>query len=152
MAITASGLYLETFMNALDDSNITVDLSHDTNNKIALFNNSITPNFVSDTYYSASPYTSNEVTGTGWSAGGVALGTVTLTNQDSGGAGLKFDADNVSQASTTLSNAQGGLIYYNGTQSFCVCLVNFGGPYSTNNGTFAITWATTGIFTIDLTP
>jgi hypothetical protein len=30
--------------------------------------------------------------------------------------------------------------------------VAFGAPYTTNNGTFGIQWAATGIFELDLTP
>ena len=72
MAVTASGLYYNTFLRALTNA-AAIDLSAETY-KGALFNNSITPNFDTDTYYGVAPYNANEVTTvTYWPAGGVAL-------------------------------------------------------------------------------
>ena len=151
MAQTVSGLYYTTFRDALKGSGIALTLDSETDNKIALFNNSITPNFDTDTAMGAAPYNANECTGTGWSAGGVVLTTTTLS-VTTGTFG--WTAANVSQANTTLTNVYGGLIYgLQATTKNAICLVYFGGTaYSTNNGTFAITWNGAGIFTIDLTP
>lgn len=150
MAITVSGLYYLTFRDALINA-IALDLNSETDNKIALFSNSVTtPNFDTDTAYGSAPYNANEVTGTNWSAGGVAL-TSTTFSVTSGT--LAWDAADVSVASTTLTNVRGGLIYgIQATTKNAVVLVNFTSDYSTNNGTFAITWNASGIFTIDLTP
>ena len=70
MAVTASGLYVANLVDALDASQLAFDLSLDTH-KLALFNNSITPNFTTDTAYGVAPYDANEVSGTGWAAAGV---------------------------------------------------------------------------------
>ncbi len=150
MAITVSGLYYTTFRDALINA-IALDLNSETDNKIALYTNSVTtPNFDTDTAQSAAPYNANEATGTNWAAGGVAL-TSTTFSVTSGT--LAWDAADVSVASTTLTNVRGGLIYgIQATTKNCVVLVNFTSDYSTNNGTFAITWNASGIFTIDLTP
>lgn len=115
-----------------------------------MFTNSITPNFTTDTAYGVSPYDANEVSGTGYSAGGTALATTTFTGS-SGSA--TFDAADTSWSSSTITNAKGALIYADALAgNNAICLINFGADYSTNNGTFLITWHATGIFVVDLTP
>lgn len=149
MAITASGLYVATFVDVLDTTQLAIDLDLETH-KGALFSNSITPNFTTDTAYAVSPYDANEVTGTNWAAGGVALtGTTFLASSGT----AVFDANDVSVASTTLTNARGYLLYADALAgNNAILLVNFGADYSTVNGTFAITWAAGGIAILDLTP
>jgi hypothetical protein len=149
MAVTASGLFLPTFRDIMDTSQITIDWDLETH-KGALFNNSITPNFDSDTAYGAAPYNANEVTGTNWAAGGVAL-TGTTVSISSGT--LILDATDVSVASTTLTAARCYLLYADASAgNEALVLVNFGADYSTSNGTFAITWAAGGYASLDLTP
>ncbi len=149
MAITVSGLYVATFVDVLDTTQLALDLDLETH-KGALFNNTITPNFTTDTAFGVSPYDANEVTGTGWAAGGVALTGTTCT----GAAGtLTFDATDVSVSGTTLTAARGYLLYADVLAgNNAILLVNFGADYATVNGIFAITWNASGIFTIDLTP
>jgi hypothetical protein len=149
MAITASGLYVATFVDLLDTTQLAIDLDLETH-KGALFSNSITPNFTTDTAYAVSPYDANEVTGTNWASGGVALTGTTILG--SGGTAT-FDATDVSVATTTLTNARGYLLYADALGgNNALLLVNFGADYSTVAGTFAITWNASGIFTLDLTP
>lgn len=149
MAVTASGLYVATFVDVVDTTQLALDLDLETH-KGALFNNSITPNFTSDTAYGVAPYNANEVTGTNWAAGGVAL-TGTTVAASSGT--LVFDATDVSVASTTITNARCYQLYADALAgNNAICLVDFTADYSTVNGTFAITWAAGGIFIIDLTP
>lgn len=149
MAITVSGLYVATFVDILDTTQLAVDLDLETH-KGALFSNTITPNFTTDTAYGVAPYDANEVSGTGWAAGGVALTGTTVT----GSAGtLTFDATDVSVSGTTLTNARGYLLYADALAgNNAIVLVNFGADYSTVNGVFGITWSASGIFTVDLTP
>lgn len=149
MAITVSGLYVATFVDALDTTQLAIDLDLETH-KVAMFTNSITPNFTSDTAYGVSPYDANEVSGTGYSSGGTALTGTTFT----GASGTAtFDASDTSWSSSTITNARGALIYADALAgNNAICLVNFGADYSTNNGTFLITWSASGIFAIDLTP
>lgn len=149
MAVTASGLYVATFVDVLDTTQLALDLDLETH-KGALFSNTITPNFTTDTAYGAAPYDANEVTGTNWAAGGVALTGTTVT----GAAGtLTLDATDVSVASTTISGARCYLLYADALAgNNAILLVNFGADYSTVNGTFAITWDAAGLATIDLTP
>lgn len=149
MAVTASGLFVATFVDVLDTTQLALDLDLETH-KGALFSNSITPNFTTDTAFGVSPYDANEVTGTNWAAGGVAL-TGTSVTASSGS--LIFDATDVSVATTTLTNARCYLLYADALAgNNAIVLVNFGADYSTVAGTFAITWAAGGIFALDLTP
>jgi hypothetical protein len=149
MAVTASGLFVSTFVDVFDTTQLAIDLDLETH-KIALFSNSITPNFDTNTAYGVTPYDANEVSGTNWAAGGVALTGTTFT----GASGTAtFDASDVSVATTTLTSARCGLIYADALAgNNAIVLVNFGADYSTVAGTFAITWNASGIFTIDLTP
>jgi hypothetical protein len=145
MAWTASGLYVLTFIDIFDTTQLAIDLDLETH-KGALYNNTETPNFSTETVYSAT----NEVTGTNWAAGGVAL-TGTAVSESPAGS-LMFDATDVSVASTTLSNARGYKLYEDAVSNRLIVGVNFGADYSTTNGTFAIQWAAAGVFAIDLTP
>ena len=149
MAVTASGFILPTWMDILDTTQLAVDLDLETH-RGALFSNSITPNFDTDTAYGVSPYNANEVTGTNWSAGGVLLTGTTLAISSGT---IVLDATDVSVASTTLSNARCYLLYADALAgNNGIVLVNFGADYSTSNGTFAITWAAGGYASLDLTP
>ena len=149
MAITASGLYVATFVDVLDTTQLALDLDLETH-KVALFTNSITPNFTTDTAYAVSPYDANEVSGTGYTSGGATLTTTTFTGS-SGTA--TFDAADTSWSSSTITNAKGALIYADALAgNNAIVLVNLGADYSTSNGTLLVTWSASGIFAIDLTP
>lgn len=149
MAVTASGLFVATFVDALDTTQLALDLDLETH-KGALFNNSITPNFTTDTAYGVGTYSGNEVTGTNWASGGVALtGTTFLASSGT----AVFDATDVSVASTTITNARCYVLYADALAgNNLILLVDFTADYSTVNGTFAITWAAGGIAILDLTP
>lgn len=150
MAVTASGLFFPTWRDLLDTTQLAIDLDLETH-KGALFSNSITPNFSSDTAYGSAPYNANEVSGTGWASGGVALTGTAVSESPTGT--LMFDATDVSESTTTLTNARCYLLYADALAGDnAICLVDFTSDYSTVAGTFAITWAATGVFTIDLTP
>jgi len=149
MAVTASGLFVATWLDALDTTQLALDLDLETH-KGALFTNTITPNFTTDTAYAVAPYNANEVTGTNWASGGVLL-TGTTNTATSGT--LVLDATDVSVASTTISNARCYLYYADALAgNNAILLVDFTADYSTVNGTFAITWAAGGIAIIDMTP
>jgi len=155
MAFTLSGLYVANWIDILDATQLAIDLSL-TTHKLALYNNTKTPNFSTDVSYSAT----NEVSGTGWAAGGVALSAAasgggstapTLTESPTGT--MMYDMNDVAVSGTTLTNAHGLTLYaaaLAGTN--LIVAVTFGADFSTNNGIFGIQWAATGVFTIDLTP
>ncbi len=149
MAIAGSGLFVATFLDALDTTQLAIDLDLETH-KGALFSNSLTPNYTTDTAYGVAPYNANEVTGTNFPSGGVVL-TGTTTSGASGI--LTFDATDVSVASTTLTGARGYLLYADALAgNNAILLVDFGADFATSNGTFGITWSGSGIATIDLVP
>ena len=150
MAVTASGLFVSTWIDILDTTQLAVDLDLETH-KIALFSDTITPNFSTDTAYGVAPYNANEVSGTGWASGGVALTSTAVDESPTGT--LRWDAADVSETSTTLTDAMAGLIYADALAgNNAILLVDFVTAVSTVAGTLTITWAAGGIFTIDLTP
>lgn len=147
MAVTASGLFLPTFLDVLDGTQLAVNTASDTF-KCGMVTNSSTPNFDSHDHWS--DLSSNEVSGTGYTAGGAALTSVTLTGSSGT---ITFDAADVSWSSSTINDARAAVIYDDTlTSDPLVCLVNFGSDYSSANGTFTITWSSSGIWTLDLTP
>ncbi len=147
MAVTASGLFVLTFRDILDASQLAVNTGSDTI-KVAMITNSSTPNF--ETHDHWSDLSGNEVSGTNYSAGGVALASVTLANASGT---LKFDAADTTWSTATISSARAAVVYDDTlTNDPLICLVNFGADYASSAGTFQITWNASGIWTIDLTP
>jgi len=147
MAVTASGLFLPTFLDVLDGTQLAVNTGSDTF-KCGMVTNSSTPDF--DTHDHWSDLSGNEVSGTGYTAGGAALTSVTLTGSSGT---ITFDAADVSWTSSTINDARAAVIYDDTlTNDPLIALVNFGSDYSSANGTFTITWSGSGIWTLDLTP
>lgn len=155
MAVTVSGLYVANMIDVFDATQLAVDLSL-TTHKIALLSNSATPNFSTDASWSST----NEVSGTGWASGGIALSAAAAgatstapTNTESPTGSQMYDMGDVSVASTTLTNARAARIYADALAGDnLIVLINFGADYSTVAGTFGIAWAATGVFAIDWTP
>lgn len=148
MAITASGLFGLTLEKIFIDT-AGQSLEAEDNN-ITLVSDAATPNF--DTMDFWDDLSANEVTGTNWAAGGVALtGTeITLASGT-----LTFDATDVSVASTTITDAMAAVLRTSvGTAATdqLVGLWDFVNAVSTSNGTFGIQWNATGLVTLDYTP
>lgn len=149
IAVTVSGLYVLNWIDILDATQLAVDLSL-TTNKVALFTNSITPNFSTDTAYAVAPYNANEASGTGYSAGGVVVASPTVTESPTGT--LMYDLADTAWAASSIT-ARAALFYSNVlSPKAAICLINLGADYTTVAGTFTIQWAAGGMFTIDLTP
>ena len=151
----ASGLYVINLIDVLDATQLALDLSLATH-KLALYTNTKTPDFSADAGYDAT----NEVSGTNWAAGGVALSaaaagasSVTPTVTDVSGT-LKYTFTNaVSVATTTLTNARGLIMYADALAgNNNIFAVTFGADYSTVAGTFGITPHANGLFAIDCVP
>ena len=144
----ASGLYVETFEAALKND-LALDMDNDTF-KCMLVTASYSPNLETHTNKSD---VSNEVSGTGYTAGGATLTGVTMTSSSDGTGTIKWDADDVSWTSSTLSNVRAGVIYDDSvTNDRLIAYIDFGGDFSTTSGTFQIQWNAAGIFTLDLKP
>lgn len=146
MSWSASGLPLTTIIDVFDATQLAIDTSL-TTHKIAVYNNTETPNFSTDSGYSAT----NEVSGTGYTAGGATLASPTTTESPTGT--LKYDTTDPSWTSSTITNAYGAKAYADalaGNNIFCE--INFGAGYNTSAGTLTLQLASGGMFTIDCTP
>ncbi len=153
MAVTASGLFVTTFLDVFDTTQLAIDLDLETH-KGALFTDSVSPNFSTDTAYGVAPYDANETSGGNWTAGGIALTSTTFTEAVTGSA--VFDGADVNVSNTTLTDAMAYLLYADALAGDnAIVLVDFVTAVSTSSGTFQITWTAPGsggIFNIDLTP
>lgn len=150
MAVTVSGLFVVTHTDILDTTQLAVDYDLETH-KLALFTNSITPNFSTDSAYAVAPYNANEVSGTGYTSGGTVLTSTAFTESPTGT--LMYDAADTSWTTSTITNARCGLGYADALAgNNALFLVNFGADFSTVAGTFLVQWAAGGVWTWDLTP
>lgn len=158
MAVTASGLFVANFIDVFDATGLRLDLSL-TTHRIALLNNSATPNFDTGASWSST----NEVFGTGWPTGGVLLSAAaagatsaapTVTVSPTGT--MMYDMNDVAVSGTTVTAARAAQIYADALTTpvadALIVLINFGADFSTNNGTFGIQFASTGVVALDLTP
>lgn len=145
MAVTAK-MYGQTLLKALNKE---IDFSADTI-KVMLTTSLYVPDQDAHDYKND---VTNEVTGTGYTAGGVALTTKTET-YDAATNKIKLDADNVSWANSTIT-ARYAVIYDDtpATDAAKPLLgyVDFGQDESSSNGTFEIQWNAAGIFEITVT-
>lgn len=116
---------------------------------VALLGAGYTPSVnVDDTW---SDISANQITGTGYTAGGAALTSVTVTR--SGGT-VTFDAADVSWTSSTITAKYAVIAKKAGASLTGTDLLlgyvelETGGTVSTTNGTLAIQWNASGIFTL----
>lgn len=160
MAWSASGMFREWNSMVLQLSGTGyAGLTADTV-KVALFNNSATPDkdaaVGSSGYNTGTWATANEVTGaTIWTATGRALSSKTVTTPSSGV--VMFDAADLAGGGTgSLTNAFGCLVYDDTITAGTVadqgiCFNYFGGAQSVASGTFTIVWNSNGIARITST-
>lgn len=146
MAWTASGLYLLNWIDLLDATQLAIDTSL-TTHKIAMYNNTETPNFSTEVSYAAT----NEVIGTGYTAGGQVVVSPTTTETPTGT--LTYDLGDQVWASPTSVTARGAKLYADAlVGNNLIVGINFGSDFTSTSGTFTIQFAAAGVFTIDLTP
>ena len=155
MAFGGSGIFTASLVDLFAQT-AAIDWGTATWN-IALFNNTATPDFTvvsASTAYGVGVWATNEVTGTNWAAGGPALVTSAPGAEAPGAGQVRLDATDVSEASTTVTSAEGCLIYMGSLAAPVVdqglLVVDFGAAYSTTNGTFAITWDANGVAYFDI--
>ncbi len=150
MAFPSSGLFVATFVDALDTTQLALDLDLDTH-KVALFTNSLaTADLTADTAYGVGVWGANEVVGTGYTAGGNLL-TGTTFAHTSGGV-VMWDATDPSWATATIT-ARGALYYADALAgNNAIMAQTFGADIVSTAGTFLITLAAGGIFSIDFVP
>ena len=141
----ASGLYVSTVRDSLKNV-IALDVTS-TACKVAMYTNTLTPNFDADP---SSYATTNEVSGTGYTAGGIVIASPTLVGASGN---LTFDIADSSWATSTITNARGAIIYADGlTPKANICAITFGADFSTVAGTFTISWNASGVWAVDLVP
>ncbi|WP_379491261.1 hypothetical protein [Nonomuraea rubra] len=128
-------------MDALGVAQFTLDLDDDTH-KLALYDNTVTPNFATDQSYS----TSGEITGTGYTAGGLAIASATFTVTTSGGTFATWDGNDVQWTDSTLTGVRGGIAYADGeTPKRLILGIDFGSAYTTASGTLLVAFNASGI-------
>ncbi|WP_326637262.1 hypothetical protein OG884_26470 [Streptosporangium sp. NBC_01755] len=142
----ASGLYVVTYQDVLDTSQLALDLDLETH-KFALFNSTKSPNYNGDGAYSAT----NEISGTGYTAAGKE---VTGTALSLPGAGvLKYNSDAVSWPASTLTGVRHIDMYADALSGDPLIMgIDLGTDYNTSDGTLLVTPHVNGLFTIDFTP
>ncbi|MGW6498542.1 hypothetical protein [Nonomuraea angiospora] len=145
----ASGLYVVTYRDVLDDSQLALNLDDETH-KFALYTSARTPNYNADASYSST----NEISGTGYTAGGKV---VTGTALSLPGAGvLKYSSDAVSWPASTLTGVRQVDMYADAittpTADPLIVGIDLVTDYNTANGTLLLTPHANGLFTIDFTP
>lgn len=155
MTVEGHGLYVPTLVGMLANT-LAVDLT-DPANKWALFSDSVTPQYATDTAYGAGQYASNEVTGTNWPAGGVAVsaaavGGTSQTPTVSAVAtptyvGLKVDMANLSVAGVQVDGARLLQLYAAGLAGDNAILAFDLGADRYVDGLFEVRFAEAGVFT-----
>lgn len=134
----------------------TQSFSGDTVNA-ALYNNSVTTATASTDTLAHNAYlatggqwvTANEITGTGYTAGGVA---VTPKAETFSSNVATFTSSGTPQWTTASFTAFGALVYDNTiTNKYAYCWNYFGGSQTVTSGTFTINWNASGIFAITCT-
>lgn len=151
-AVTVSGMYITAWKKQSDGSDVVIDWVNDVI-KNALYTNSLTPNFSTDTLYGSAPYTSNEVTGTGYTAGGATLASKTFTESPTGS--LMYDAADPAWTTATFSGVRCSLAHDTTLSTPLdpvLVLVNFGADFAVTAGTFTEQLASTGMMATDITP
>lgn len=106
---------------------------------VALGASTYTPNTASHQYWS--DVNANEVSGAGYTASGVAASSKTNTIS---GSVVILDADDVSWTNSTVQARYAWV--YGSASKILLGLIDFGATNSTNNGTFLITWSSSGLF------
>jgi hypothetical protein len=90
----------------------------------------------------------NEVSGSGYTAGGAALGSKTVTQDDTNDR-MAFDAADTTWASPTSVTAHYAVLYADDMASDeLIACFEFGANYTSTAGEFKITWNASGILTL----
>lgn len=156
MAFGTDSKIFRSFLTDLLSQSQAHDLDLAGNHKVALFNNTTTPDqnvttalsgyaAVGSQWVTANEVISSTDTANQWAAGGRVLPTPTVTNPANGI--VMFDAADVSSGTNaTLANVYGGLVYSdNLTNDPGICYLSFGGAQAVSGGTFSVIWSSSGI-------
>lgn len=148
---TPSGLFVNTFTLALSGG-LVLDLDLLTH-KVALFTDAIaSPNLITDVGYGTAPWTTTEVAASGsYVAGGYTLAN-TSWSHTSAGIVVWDNTQDPNWTSATIT-ARGALYYADALAgNNGICAQTFTNDVTSTAGTFTISLATGGIFSIDFVP
>jgi len=140
-AWTKSGVYLLNWIDALDATQLAIDLSL-TTNTLALFDSSVTPDFSADAAFT----TTGECTSTNYTSKGAALANPTVTESPTGSIMWDNTAD-VSWTPVTLTS-QGGIVIDGTTGTVLIMGIYWGAEYTATAGTFTVTPNVLGLLTL----
>jgi hypothetical protein len=159
MAWSASGGFRQAMIDIFDKTLTGHDFDASSMFKVALYNNSVTPDFdatAANSAFNASTWTTtNEVSqSVQFPSGGVVLANNDVTGVAGGIAMLDAD-DTASGSAFTATNIYGCLIYMDAVTTPVadqgLCAIYFGGTaYGLTNGTFTIQWSASGIYRWDV--
>jgi hypothetical protein len=158
MAWSSSEIFRSFVEDLLINANLTTFGGLDADAiRVALYNNSITPNqdvSAANSAYNVDQWASaNELAdGAEWTSGGMTLAGQTV---NAGTAGVVFFDGNdlASGASATITNTAGCLVYDDTVTAVAnrgVSFNYFGGTQSVTNGTLTLVWNASGIFRFTL--
>lgn len=148
-AFSSSGMYLLNFIDILDATQLAIDLSL-SSHKWALYTNTLTPNFSSDSAYSAT----NEISGTGYTAAGRTItaggGSPTVTESPTGT--IMYDQNDMTWPTASFT-ARGGILYADALSPKALIVAQtFGADITATAGTFTDQFNALGVLTLDITP
>jgi hypothetical protein len=148
-AFSSSGMYLVNWIDILDATQLAIDLSL-TTHKWALYTNTLSPNFSTDTSYSAT----NEISGTNYTAGGRTIaaggGSPTVTESPTGT--IMYDQNDMTWPTASFT-ARGGILYADALAGDNLIVAQtYGADITATAGTFTIQFNSLGVLTLDITP
>jgi hypothetical protein len=151
MAFPTSALCVPTFVGALGTTQLALDLDLDTH-KVALFTNAVTAaDLTTDTAYGVGAWAANEVVGTGYTAGGIAV--IGTSWAHTAGGVVVWDATTDPSWATATITARGALYYADVLAGNNIIMAQtFGADITSTGGTFLITEPAGGMFSIDFVP
>ena len=150
MTFPASGCFANTFTGALKGT-IALDLTLATH-KVALYTNAVgAADLTTDVGYNAGGWTTGEVAnGGGYTTGGALI--VSPTYAHTAGGVVMWDAADPSWATATIT-ARGAMYYANALAGKNgIVAQTFGADIVSTGGTFLITLAAGGLFSVDWVP
>jgi hypothetical protein len=140
----ASTLYVPSFVDVLDVTNLALDMGA-AGNKIAMFTSSLTINAVTDSDFTAAPYTTNQVSSAGYTAGGNVIASPTWVGSGTP-TKIVYDFADPQWTGVTLT-ARYGILYADALAGnnvyYCIDFVT---DFTATAGTFTIQLDAAGLF------
>jgi len=141
----ASSAYAVALVDVLDVTQLALDLTA-AGNKVALFTNTLTPNFLTDSGFASAPYNANQVTSANYTAGGLVIASPTWV---AAGAAPVITYDLADSAWNPVTFTARRAIYYAdglAGKNVYYCL-DFGSDFTATTGPFTIVYDVLGLFT-----